>query len=703
MYQQRPFPDQEKASSILPDEAPSSLSINHTRYLRSHICSHSVLGSTGSPESLQIRSRNEVDFRHTCLFLHPKTYLPTRPLPSHRKRISDWKGPLPPPPPRPRDQKMPPKAKRPESPESPFLFVNEDASTVNRTTKDAQVDRTKQSHVQRQNFMRKRRLREGQETQRRSSNLSPPSTSPATPIITQDVPPSSTALFMQGPGYFDHMENFTVGEAMLSSTSPQSQLDVLDPRLFGDPFGSQASSPMSSLPPLLGFDALQIHQASHSFDNLLVGYAASSPPPRSMSAATTPLLASHSMTSSQVTDQRILEQWAPHLIRHYNTVVLPEKFWLDARKVPMGRMRHAGAIHADMQTCMAESAHLYAYLANAATHMIVREGRLLLPGASENDVRHVSTFFKTKAIRALRARLGTGYLDHRLAMDVHRLYSSTVLFESVEAAEPHFQALVSMIEQLGGTETFDDYQLETLIHLDLEAAMRYSGVPRLAVDWDPGPLSEEQKQRIEARGDRHSNAATGFDEICRSENIYLSESDTFADLVQLVEMSNHLMKVHDYDARQQKWLNRRYSAILNRILSSLFYQETDDKSGALKIATVMWLATSSSFNLKTRGNWASTLVPLIRRRLEATHLDRFWQPHTSVLLWITTFAGICACACDANDAQWFTTLAKDTATSAGINNLVELEEAFSRFLYDPITQRASVVSFSQRMWSRRLS
>ncbi|KIV94890.1 hypothetical protein PV10_02611 [Exophiala mesophila] len=598
---------------------------------------------------------------------------------------------------------MPPKGKQPQSPDSPFLFVNEDASTVNRTTKDAQVDRTKQSHVQRQNFMRKRRLREGQDTQRLSSNLSPPATSPATPIVSQDAPPSSTSAFLQGHGYFDHMENFSMSEAIFSSTSPQSPSDVLDPRLFGDPFGSQASSPMSSVAPLRGFDALQIHQVTPSFESLRLPYGPSSPPPISMSGATTPMLATQMTSSPPATDQRILEQWAPHLIRHYNTVVLPEKFWLDTRKVSMGRMRHAGYIHADMQTCMAESAHLYAYLASAATHMIVREGRLLLPGASDNDARHVCTFFKTKAIRALRARLGTGYLDNRLAMDVHRLYSSTILFENVEAAEPHFHALISMIEQLGGTETFDDYQLETLIHVDLEAAMRYCAMPRLAVDWDPGPLSEEQMHMIEGRRNRHGNTASGFEEICRSENIYLSESDTFADLVQLVDMSNYLMEVHDYERRQQKWLNRRYSAILNRILSSLFFQETDDTSCALKIATVIWLATSSSFHLKTRGTWASTLVPMIRQRLEATNLERSWRPHTEVLLWIATFAGICACACDAHDAQWFTNLAKETATSAGINNLTALEDLFSRFLYDPLAQRSYLVNFSRRMWGNQSS
>ena len=73
---------------------------------------------------------------------------------------------------------MAPKPKQSKSPDAQFLFVNEDASTITRTTKDAELDRTKQSHVQRQNFARKHRMGEQSDPSPQASSGSSVSPSP---------------------------------------------------------------------------------------------------------------------------------------------------------------------------------------------------------------------------------------------------------------------------------------------------------------------------------------------------------------------------------------------------------------------------------------------------------------------------------------------------------------------------------------------
>src|SRR4051794_9927347 len=52
---------------------------------------------------------------------------------------------------------MPPKGKGAVDPEDSFMFVNEDLQTLFGDTKNSDIDRSKQSHVQRQSFAKRRR------------------------------------------------------------------------------------------------------------------------------------------------------------------------------------------------------------------------------------------------------------------------------------------------------------------------------------------------------------------------------------------------------------------------------------------------------------------------------------------------------------------------------------------------------------------
>ncbi|KAJ9610406.1 hypothetical protein H2200_005183 [Cladophialophora chaetospira] len=593
---------------------------------------------------------------------------------------------------------MPPKAKRSKSPDSQFLFVNEDASTVTRTSKDAELDRTKQSHVQRQNFARKRRLREQSDPASQPSGQSsmPPSPGAAGPSSSMPQEDLSNSTH-----YFDILQNIDLGDPFLQSTSPPSiTQSPLDPRLtalFSDPF---ASTPITSPPivPQIGnvYGASHAYRTGHYLDFPSPSYSAAQSA-RSPVAMTSPPGSLTRVSSPPTSDHRALEQWAAPLIKHYNTVVLPEKFWKDTQKVPLARFRHAPLIHADMQGCMAEPAHLYSFLASAAAQMIAREGRLLLPNVSEEDNQSVPTFFKTKAIQALRIKLASGQLDHHTALDIHRLYAAAIHSDNYEAAEPHFQALLSMVEALGGLGTFDDYQLERLFQLDCTAALKQLRVPRLILTLDPGPLPEEIMSDIASQNPHQSPPGSMLEVLSETLHECQALIEPFSDLIELLKVSNYLSSSPYYVQEYYKWFGWRSLVIFHRLLSMPLHYKMSDKADSGRIAAAFWVALLCSPVLGRQA--ASKSVSNLRAKLESTDLAALWQPRTDCLLWIAVFGGVCCV--EEEDIDWFVHLTRTTATELGVGNATELEDLLMAFLYDPHSQRELVLQFAARIWPSR--
>lgn len=589
---------------------------------------------------------------------------------------------------------MPPKAKRSKSPDSQFLFVNEDASTVTRTTKDAELDRTKQSHVQRQNFARKRRLREQSDPVPQEGNQSSMAQNPL-------VGESSTSAAQEGlsdtTSYFDILQSVDAGDPLFQSTSPPSiPPSPLDPRLsalFSDPFATTPTSPPVSAPAANVYGAQHSYRGSHHFD-APPGYNVSLPA-RSPSTIAGPTIPRSRVSSPPNSPHGALEQWAPPLIKHYNTVILPEKFWKDTQKISLGRFRHAPLIHADMQACMAEPAHMYAFLASAAAQMIAREGRLLLPNVAEEDTQRVPTFFKTKAIQALRAKLASGQLDHHTAVDIHRLYACNVYSDNYGGAEPHFQALLSMVEALGGLNTFDEYQLENLAMLDCAVALKRLGVPRLVVTVDPGPLPDEILSIIDSQAQHSLLPGSMLEQLTETFHECAILTESLMGLIEVVKMATCLNDRPHYVQEYYRWFGWRTLNILHTLLSLPLHYELNDKADCARIATAYWAAIVRSPQVGVR--IASNSVGTLRAKIENEDLGSLWQPHTNFLLWISIFGGICCV--EGEDLEWFIQLARTSATQVGVGNVRELEDCLTAFLYDPHSQRDLVLRFANKIWS----
>ncbi|KAL6245035.1 hypothetical protein RBB50_007810 [Rhinocladiella similis] len=589
---------------------------------------------------------------------------------------------------------MPTKPKRPKSSDSQFLFVNEDASTVTRTTKDVELDRTKQSHVQRQNFARRRQLHEQSVSDQQRGSQSSVSPSPARAEPLTETSSSSQGAPPYAGDYFDILQNLNLSDAQFQTSPAALSQEMLDPQLaaiFSNPFASTTSTPPALTMPVTGFETSPSYRPGPFFDTTPSNFDVASPPRGPMTSPSVPV---SRLASPGASTQRILEQLAPPLIQHYNTILIPEIFWKDVQKVPLGRTRHALSIHADMQACMSEPAHMYAFLASAATQMLVREGRLLLPNVSEGDYQRIPTFFKTKAIQAIRSKLASGQVDHHIAVDVHRLYSTGIYTRNLELAEPHLQALLAIIESLGGLGTFNDYQQEKLMLLDCIGALMSLGVPRLIGAQDPGPLPHGALLSIESQGLFRFGLGARFEAMFQTIETTHLLADTFLHMLQVSQMSLHLQDAQQYIPEHHKWFGWTCLTVLHRLLSMPLHYELNGRTESLRIAAAFWITLARAPHFGRRA--ASQSAHSLRQSLEGNDIETLWAPHTDCLLWVVVLGGICTDNDD--DLQWFLNLSKAATAELGLNSPEELEDVLFQLLYDPPSQRSLVRQFAGKMW-----
>jgi hypothetical protein len=534
---------------------------------------------------------------------------------------------------------MPPKAK-PEEPTTRFLFVNEDAETVTRKTKDPVLDREKQSHVQRQNFAKRQQSREQPSEQVGEGSLIrfPSASIPATgagaaTFFNPGIDPTSTLVY------------------------PLSQIPSSDV--------SGTSTPAEYA---LGFSIPGTLPSNRLAHPLFPG------------------------------PDQILEKWAPPLIRHQNTVILPEKFYADTSRVPLGQTRHAMAIHADTADAMSEPVHLYAFLAAAAAQMLAREGRLLLPDVREADYQRVILFFKTKAMEHLRAALSNG-VTHSLVVDMLRLITTSYFTGAYDQAVPHFDAMVAMIRQLGGIRTFGDYFEETNIILDWSAGLKHLIPPKLpTTEWDPIRGGPEIEAILDSFKSTPDTLGQRLIQIINEHGLRPGLRVPLDGLIENTRFHRWAKQQSEYNAEHYRYIVLRQTAIGCRFLGLLPEPNTTAHEEAVRIALVFWTALTRSPTSGRR--CASVAIEELRTRLLATDLDG-WGELDDLLLWIAIVGGLTARTDEHID--WFATLASVTAKRVGggiFTDFEKMEKLLNGFLYEPASQREPLLDLRARM--RRL-
>lgn len=126
-----------------------------------------------------------------------------------------------------------------------------------------------------------------------------------------------------------------------------------------------------------------------------------------------------------------------------------------------------------------------------------------------------------------------------------------------------------MIEQIGGLETFNDYEKERLIMHHLCYALRTRRAPEFKLEWDPG--SFENSVGFEVFSNMSSTPTTAGSHITAvvetlPVDLHPVVAQAVSDLVEVQQVLDWL-RTQQYRAEEYRWLTHRRLAILDRLLS----------------------------------------------------------------------------------------------------------------------------------------
>ena len=535
--------------------------------------------------------------------------------------------------------------------------------------KDPELDREKQSHVQRHNFAKRKQLKEEQDL----------------PSESEDS--SRESLWREDSSHRTEID--TGWEAFAAYSDPVSQPQSLQ---FYQAFEASTSQSTDS-------EASHTYKPGCYFDSVPDRHQPSktSYPPLEFPLQRYPLQATtaHPLFSGST---QILQKWAPPLMQHYNTIVVPEKFFQESRLRPIHEMRHAASIHDQSSKALTQPVHLYSFLALASIHMVVREGRLLLPDVKEEDHQRVPLYFKGKAMDALRKALAAG-VTHDLVHDVHRLVAVCYFSHAYESAMPHFDAMMSMIDFLGGIKTFDDYFQESHILLDWSAGLRRLLPPRLPFTWDPGhgpPAIAEKLQSLD----------TSIDGLGQRMRLKIAEDGINLDLSAVFEDTLQLTRFHrwaidaPYEPENFRYILLRQIAIGCRLLfmDTQLQPQRNIREETFRIALIFYIAQTRS---PSGRRCASVSCAQLRTTIESSTPED-WEGHEDLFLWIVVVGGLTAI--EQSEVDWYARLAAQTAKRLDEELYVDfagMEALLEGFLYEPVMQREPLLDFRARM--RRVS
>ena len=536
---------------------------------------------------------------------------------------------------------MPPKSKSSDPPPQ-FFFVNEDATTVTRVTKDPILDREKQSHVQKHNFAKRKQLKEQDK-----------------PITFALYPKPDTSGAAESTWLDEDVEWPTFDAYTLKQPVPHSSSQVL---------------------------------TNHS-SRVRRRTRKSSPPDPNFSLVHTPTQGRtlHPLFSGSA---QILEKWAPPLIEYFNTVVIPEKFPVDAIGRPLTEIRHAAAIHHDCSLALTAPVHLYSFLAEASSRMLTTESKLLLPDLKDEDFDRVPLFFKTKALAALRKAL-TGGVTLDIVTDVSRIVSASCFAPQFEVFEPHFDALVSMIDMFGGLEKFSHYFQETVVIMDWAAGLRVLKPPRLAVNWDPGQGTPAIAEIVQSLDSQHIELGQRMLSVIEEQHVRNELAQIFRDLVQVIIFRRWTMEQKVSDPEHARYALLRHTAVGSRLL----YLGKDVTKGnnheAFRIAMIFWTALTRAPGPGKRCSSKGT--GHLRDLIQSLSWES-WASYYDWLLWIAVVGGLAAK--NPEEIDYFATVADKAAkalNNGALMDLAEMEGIMTSFLYEPSLQLEPLLEFRSRM------
>lgn len=555
---------------------------------------------------------------------------------------------------------MPSKSRRRPLNASKFLFINQDAGSLLSSSGRSEVNQSKQIHVQRLYFARKREaaLRALQETSV-ISNVSCDRLGESPDA--EKAPELEAANLPTGPNIQRSGSDLVVATATYEQPAPPA---------------FEARTPTSAQSPIIGLSNICHSQSA----------PAEVPRPR-------PRFCMDPFSSTTIE----IHPAAPSLMQYYASNMIPAMFLADIGASDQSARRIMRAFQEDMRDCMADEGNMYALLSSTSAHMYRWQGQLRIPGMQldANDT-NTTLYFRTKTIAAVRKKLANGQVDVGLFNDIYRLMSAETILGDLKAAQAHFQALLAVTEALGGVDALDGYRKERIIHTDLYGATQSLRCPSLPLTWDPGNLPAETELKIHYRFSL-SNLGSHFWDA-RISNLFHSEMQSIlADLIIVVHMTTHSYEHSDLSDEELSWLSLKRSALDHRLLAfpTKFKQPGDHNfiQECTRIATLFWMGMTLPGAV-----CKALLAPFVTHlmwTLKRSGLQSLWYPHSGLLLWITTIGAFMAD--DESEYSWFATMTAKVAGYLQIDTELQLENLLQGFLYFDDIQHEKVTDLFPKL------
>jgi hypothetical protein len=533
---------------------------------------------------------------------------------------------------------------------SRFLFVNQDATSVLGKATDPTLNQSKQSHVQRQHFARKR------QAQLQSFDPGALRSSVRQNLVQADVDE------FNGEALIEHQESLST-----YTTFPSRHATFT-----GGCQPRDAQDDILECPEDAGF----LHEAAPGSADFSRYFATNNELPR-------PGYALDPFTSTALD----LHPAAPSLIRYYMETMVPRIFAVDKRAAKDSGRRHLHAFQKDMESCLMDETQLFALLASSMVHMNRFEKHMQLPGIKVEDKERAPVYFKTRAMVSVRRQLADCKLDLGLVQVVYRLMATERCLGNHEEAKTHFRALFALVKALGGVHSLDPYNKERFIHSDLFEAAQSLRSPDLPLTWDPGNLPPDTMLKI-APPEPLKVLGSGFLDRQLSKIFHADMLDIFLALATLVHMTVYSWTpTADLTTDDLSWQTLRRAAIEHRLLS---FPSTHNNPGdhnfvqeCTRVATLFWIAMYLTDPVRIR--LVAPFTFLLRQTLERSGLQSLWYPHSALLLWIVTTGAFIAKKGDEYD--WFATMAAKVATYLEVTTPSDLEKVLQAFLYVDSVQR----------------
>lgn len=556
---------------------------------------------------------------------------------------------------------MPPKSKSTAKQETRFLFVNEDANSI--FTRDIELNRTKQRHVQRTSFAQ-RRLEQGRRFLQWNSETHVDAHVPTVPtsssshqdfLIPEDRFFSLTEVAPL-PSAFDHTTFLT--QPFTPDPLPPLEFSF-DISAIGLPFGMGEN------------ETEYTHENAASFLPESRPWSPTADPFPNMETA--------------------LRLWAPVLMEYFTKTLLPSVFHLDMRVVPLQQMRHTSAIREDLERCFTEPAHLYSLLAFVSARMLAVEGHLPLKNLSEEMAQRVPAFFETRAIQIVRRKLSSEPLTLDILGDTLRLLATARNIMDKGAWDSHSEALLQMMDHLGGFDKIGDYTKERIISAYVLSGLERLEKPQMPLCWDPGHLPVYFTESAKSTTDlTRQPPGRSFMNPAKKEVLGSGIQELVTDIEEVVSTLLSTQSSGTYQPNLYTWIAFRRAAVDYRLLALPIPKNSKDsdhqRQQCTRLALLFWIGTTIGDPI--RKVISAKTCNALRVALERRHLKYLWHPHTDLLLWVTSVGALVAGNPD--DYVYFAKLAAIAAKALRLDNFVAFEEVLEGFFYLPDMQKAAV-------------